>query len=367
MNPGLGIAKVVVKAILFTLLFTLFGCTPAVEQHAGEEGREPPPEEMQYDRLSLPATFVGSIPCEDCERVDIVLNLRPDQIYQLRKTNIASRERVQKVESQMRNWRFSRDGRMIILGKQKGMLKTYVVTDDNTLVFLESEGERGTEPIRYNLTRSPGYDPFGDSVKIRGMFSASEGGAVIQECSSGKVFRVARSGEYEQAVKEYLRLPHNPGEPLLLSFSGKLEGTGQVGDLGEMITIDEYNQLYLNRNCLGESVNASLTGTVWTLETIGGRQTTSFKYREPPYLIMSRDDSVEGFGGCNEIKGNFLVRGDVLLFERTIQTRMACLNGNELESLFFEVLDEAEFFSIEADKLTIMDQDGDVMATFTGG
>jgi|GEM_PF-1652670 len=366
MNPGLRSVKSVLGGILYTLLLTLLGCAPAGEQQVVEEVREPPVQDMQYDRLNLPATYVGSIPCADCERVDIVLNLRPDQLYQLRKTNIANRGLVQKVESQMRNWRFSRDGRMIILGKQKGMLKTYVVADENTLVFLESESERGTEPIRYNLTRSPSYDPFGDSVKIRGMFSAVEGGAVIQECSSGKVFNVARSGEFEQAVKEYLRLPHNPGEPLLLSFSGKLEGTGQLGEVGELITIDEYNQLYLNRNCLGESVNASLTGTVWTLESIGGRQTASFKYREPPYLIMRRDDTMEGFGGCNEIKGNFLVRGDVLLFERMIQTRMACLNGNELESLFFEVLDEAEFFSIEADKLMIMDQDGDVMATFSG-
>lgn len=361
MNPGVWVV---------ILLLVLSGCAPVNDKNMEETGMEgqPPPsaaESMMLNRLSLPATFVGSIPCEDCLRVDMVLNLRPDMLYQLRKTYM-TRQGVLRVESQMRNWRYSSEGRMIILGKQKGMLKTYVVADQNTLVFLDVESEQGAEPIQYDLTRTQNYDPFRDNVKMRGMFSADESGATVAECSSGKVFGVSRQGEFETTVKEYLRLPHNPGEALLLSFEGTLNGTAEVESAAELITVNEFKRFYLNRNCLGQAVKASLTDTVWSLRSIGNRETNTFKYRSAPYLIMRRDNSLEAFGGCNTILGSYLVRGDVLLFDRMSQARVACFEGIELESLFLEVLDEAEFFKIEAQTMQLLDQDGDVLATFTG-
>ncbi len=364
MNPGGRRASRGVTLWVSIFLMMLWGCSPVADEVAEGQLQEPSSQYVQYTRLSLPATFVGSIPCEDCVRVDIVLNLRPDQLYQLRKTYISSGQRVKKVESQMRNWRYSSDGRMIILGKQKGMLKTYVVADDNTLVFLELESERGKDPITYTLTRSPGYDPFSDSVKMLGMFSLSESGGTIIECSSGEVFSVSRSGDFERMAKEYLRMPHNQSEPLLLSFTGTIHGTGE--SFGDSITINDFNRLYLNGNCLGEQQSKSLTDSVWTLETIGNRDMAGYEYRSAPYLILRRDNTLQGFAGCNDISGTYLVRGDVLLFKRMIQTRLACFEGNELESLFLETLDNAELFTIEEETMTILDQNGEVLATFTG-
>lgn len=339
----------------------LCGCTvPPQESDLSPEPEEP----AVYSAVpfTLPATFTGQIPCPDCLRVDITLNLRADSIYQLRKTYQAATGPV-RTESQMRTWRYSPEGNFIVLGKQKGSLKTYVLVDDNRLRFSELESEHEGAGISYELNRKSEIDPFPDTVKIRGMFSVQDGAATLTECSSGNVFPVAVDGDYQTAVQAYANIPHSYGEPMLMSINGKLVQGDAGGEApAEMISIDRFKRYYPNQDCEGNQIRASLTDTVWRLSEIDGEEVSIEEPDKAPYLILGLDRSLSGFGGCNQVTGTYLAKGDLFLVKREIQTRLACPWGVGIENAFISVLDQSETFDIEGTVLQLRDRDDRIRA-----
>jgi len=346
-------------AVLILGLLILAGC--ATQQVA------PVAEPFGLEGLvELPATFSGHIPCDDCDRVDIVLNLRPDSLYQLRKTYQAE-QGVVKVEAQMGLWRFSPDGNLLILGKQKGLLKTYVVTGNDELRFLEWEGTDNKGQIRYSLVRSDTLDPFEDVVKIRGMFLAGDGNAQLSECVSGVSFEVNRDGEFATTLQNYLNTPHDYEEPMLLSILGSVQTGFDPQTDRDSITIDQFRRFYPNRDCEGNTVKAGLTGTYWQLSEIDGMAVTQQDEQEMVYLLFNADKSLSGYGGCNRINGTYLIKGDVFLFNRGDMTRMACRGDMDIENRLLTILDEAETYRIEGTMLTLLDQNEKVRARFQAG
>ena len=317
-------------------------------------------------RVDLPATFTGRIPCDDCERVDIVLNLRPDSLYQLRKTYVQSRGGG-RVEAQMGLWRFSPEENLLILGKQKGLLKTYAVAGNGELRFLDWEGAGNDSQISYNLVRSGTVDRFEDVVKLRGMFWAGEGGAGFAECASGVRFDIEPGGDYQTTFQNYMNTPHDLAEPMLVSILGSVQpGFDPQVDSGSIV-IDQFRRFYPNRDCGGNLIRAGLTGTYWQLSEIDSKQVVVDDDTRMVFLSFNPDTSIHGYGGCNRISGTYLVKGDVFLFNRGPMTRLACRDGMDVENRLLNVLDEAETYAIEGDVLMLKDQNEQVRARFVAG
>ena len=316
--------------------------------------------------VALPATFIGQIPCEDCERVDIVLNVRPDFLYQLRKTYQMG-QGAEKVEAQMGRWRFSSEENLLLLGKQKGLLKTYVVVDNDLLRFVEWEGADNRSQIQYDLVRSLEVDPFTDVVKMRGMFSVREGRASFVECSSSVSFAVDKGAAYETTVQNYMNTPHDLAEPLLLSILANVQGGLEPETGQDRILIDQFRRFYPNRDCEGNTIRASFTGTYWQLVELDGVQLEQKDTGQAPYLTFNPDKTLHGYGGCNKIVGSYLIKGDVFLFNRGAMSRLACPEGMDLENLLIEILDESESYRVDGDALMLIDQSEKVRARFVAG
>ena len=307
----------------------------------------------------LPATFTGQIPCPDCLRVEITLNLRPDSIYQLRKTYQAEHGPL-KVESQLGRWRFAEDGSFIILGKKKGALKSYEIRDNNRLKFVGLESVEVASQIDYNLLRKPEVDPFTDSVKLRGMLSYESGRAVIIECTSGQSFPVTGTAEYRRLVQSYLNTPHSYAEPLLVSIQGKLV---KVASGAEQIIVELFKRFYPEKDCEGNPTKANLTGTTWRLIEVDGQQVTPNEKMQQPYFILDpKEKKWQGVGVCNSIHGTYLVKGEIFLIKRLISTRMACPEDMDVETSFIRALDSTETYQIKGDLLQLLDQEGKTKA-----
>lgn len=317
-------------------------------------------------RVELPATFTGQIPCDDCDRVDIDLKLRPDSLYQLRKTYISG-QKTEKVDAQMGLWRFSPDENLLILGKAKGLLKTYVVVGNDELKFLEWEGTDNVTQIHYRLVRSAGQDAFEDVVKIRGYFRARDGRAYFTECASGTRFEVEQTGDSATTYQNYMNTPHDVDEPMLLSILGSVQTGFDPQTDQDTIVIDQFRRFYPNRDCDGNMIRASLTGTYWQLSEIDGTQVVQDDVKDMVYLNFNPDKSLDGFGGCNRITGTYLIQGDVVLFNRGAMTRLACREGMDAENRLLDLLDAAETYRIEDDMLMLMDQNEQVRARFVAG
>ena len=309
--------------------------------------------------FSLPATFTGDIPCQDCLRVDITLNLRPDTIYQLRKT-YHSEAGPLKVESQLGRWRFSEKGKFVILGKTKGSLKSYTVTDQNHLKFVGLETVDDNSQIEYVLVRSLDVDPFTDSVKLRGMLKYESGKAVMTECTSGQSFPVTGDAEYQRLEQTYLNTPHDFAQPLLVSMKAQL-----VKDASgvEEIIVDDFKRFYPDQDCDGNPTSSNLTGTIWSLNELEGQSIDSGgKGQQLFFSLDSKENTLSGTGICNKFSGTYLVKGEVFLIKRLISTRMACPSEVDIESSFLKALDVTETYQITGDLLYLRDQNGKTRA-----
>jgi len=309
-------------------------------------------------------TFKGTIPCEDCLRVDITLNLRPDTIYQLRKTYITE-QGADTVESQTGKWRYEPKDRLVILGKEKGALKTYLLEETlDRLLFVDWEGADATSQIQYALERSEKTDPFNDIVKIRGMFSIIGGNATLKECSSGVDFMVRKEKHYTIAAQNYLNTPHERNKPVLISILGRMAGNGNSTN---EIIIEQYRKFYPNKDCDGNKTRSSLTGTYWMPIEIDNQNWSDLSGGSSAFLLLNADNSFESYSACNKITGTYLVKSEVLLINREVGVRLACPDGMEKETLFIEALDDSETYRIDEDILELIDQNEKVRARFLAG
>ncbi len=316
--------------------------------------------------MQLPATFSGEISCPDCERVEITLNLRPDFIYQLRKTYHGT-EGVLKVESQMKRWRYVADDNLIVLGKKKGAMKTYAVTGPDQLRFIDLEGEPEEKQINYTLSRQDALDPFPDTVKMRGMYTFADNVGLFTECSSGLSFTVDSLGDSFILEKKYVNTPHSQGEALLVSFSGKLKhrpGDAESKDV-EYIEVVHFRKIYPDQDCSGTQLKNKVVGINWRVIEIGGEPVaTDSGVKTPFFFLESKGNRVKGFAGCNRFFGTFLMKGDVFVFNKIASTRMACQKGTILENNFFGALDKTEAYKLEKNLLILLDRNDGVTGKF---
>lgn len=261
----------------------------------------------------------------------------------------------------MGKWLYRAEGNYLILGKEMGRLKTYVLEDLNRLSFVEWQGSGNDAQIQYELIRAPAPAPFDDIVKIRGMFAVSNREATLMECSSQVTFPLSPDGEFNTALQHYMNTPHDADRPLLVSILGRL-----VQHNREELVIEQFRKFYPDSDCRGNKVKTSLTGTHWQPIEIQGRRWSEMTDRAA-HLLLKQDKSMEGFSGCNKISGTFLVKGDVLLINREPLTRIACPGSMEGENRLISVLDDVESYRIEEDILELIDQNDQVLAKFLAG
>jgi heat shock protein HslJ len=73
---------------------------------------------------------------------------------------------------------------------------------------------------------------------------------------------------------------------------------------------------------------------------------------------------VTGFGGCNNLTGSYEVKGDTMTISRVASTRMACLQGMEIEGALFKVIEQVRSWKIAGEHLELYDASGNVLARF---
>jgi heat shock protein HslJ len=101
--------------------------------------------------------------------------------------------------------------------------------------------------------------------------------------------------------------------------------------------------------CASNAPHTSLSGTSWAVESIAGQAVSG-------PTIEFAEDRVSGTGGCNRFFGGYSVDGDRLTFSAVGSTRMACEEEiMRREDAFFAVLNEAQNFRRDGDRLVIRD------------
>ena len=114
----------------------------------------------------------------------------------------------------------------------------------------------------------------------------------------------------------------------------------------------------------------ALTGTTWTLDTIGGGGDTvsSVLAGTQVTLTLQGDGSFGGNAGCNGFGGTYTQEGDTLALRDIAATAMACEDTGVMdqEGVVLDLLGQAASFSIEGARLTLSDAGGVFLLGFTG-
>ncbi|MEJ2486931.1 MAG: META domain-containing protein [Anaerolineales bacterium] len=111
---------------------------------------------------------------------------------------------------------------------------------------------------------------------------------------------------------------------------------------------------------IGAQNAAELDGTSWVL--FAYRNTTPIEAAKP--TIAFTDGEVSGSASCNQYGGSYQVDGDKISFSAMFMTEMYCMEPEgvmEQESLYLEMLGNAESFELSEGQLMIFMADGETL------
>jgi heat shock protein HslJ len=98
-----------------------------------------------------------------------------------------------------------------------------------------------------------------------------------------------------------------------------------------------------------------LEGRDWVLTRIEGQAVAAS--RPPSLRVDGAAGKVAGFSGCNRYTGSATVSGAKLKFGPLAGTRMACVDGMELEQRYLTLLAQTDRYRIEGDTLLLLSGD----------
>lgn len=114
------------------------------------------------------------------------------------------------------------------------------------------------------------------------------------------------------------------------------------------------------------STEATLLGNRWNLETLGGKPYHLPDGVEKPYIQVSGDGALSGFGGCNRLMGSVKAEGQSVEFPGLGGTKMLCPAVQDVEHAFMDALRKTAHYRIQGDQLTLEGSSGE-LATLSKG
>jgi len=103
-----------------------------------------------------------------------------------------------------------------------------------------------------------------------------------------------------------------------------------------------------------EAATATLSGRRWTLRFLKGKAIEGSDAAPHPFLEFSEGPEmvITGNGGCNNFRGAYKLAGQQIDISPMARTRMSCPRLR-LENSFMQVLERAEQFEIQGERLTL--------------
>jgi copper homeostasis protein (lipoprotein) len=139
--------------------------------------------------LLLPGTFAGDLPAASGPGIRHVLDLWPDQVFQLRRVRLGGGP----TEDRLGRWHVDPDRRALVLD---GAEAQFEIQGDGTLRLLDREGRRIESTLPHTLARQDGFAPFEPRLSLRGMFLYFADAARFTDCASGRSWPVAMEGDF---------------------------------------------------------------------------------------------------------------------------------------------------------------------------
>jgi copper homeostasis protein (lipoprotein) len=359
------------------LLFTTDQAYPVLTRGHGKEAQlllrmvkasKPANKPAQAAPLgSLPASFIGELPCADCPGIRYQVNLFPDRAFFSRMTYLGRGDEGNLDD--IGSWIVSSDRSTILLKGGREASAMLRIKDGNTLRMLDVEGRDIESPLNYDLHRTKDIEPLEPRAAMRGMYRYFADAGWFTECLTRRKWPVAQEKDNASLESIYVKARLTPGEELLVNLEGqvamrpKMEGQGAQPTL----VVERFIDLSPGETCGARFSSVPLESTYWKLVRLGGKSiTVTPKQREPYFVLDSKTKRIAGFGGCNRFTGTYQQNGDRLTLGKMAMTFMACPEEMETERDFVGVLEQTKSWKILGDRLELFDSGGSFLARLQG-
>ncbi len=308
----------------------------------------------------LPASFSGVLPCADCEGIRYQLDLRPNEVYFLRRIYLGAGKRA--AFDDVGRWSLASDGQVLVLRGGREAPEMFSVVSAELLRKRDLEGREIESDLPYDLAREASYAPLAPRLRLRGMFTYLVDAAVFVECESGLSLPVAMAEEYLALERAYLEA--DGGAPMLALVAARIEPRPRMEGEGtvESLVVERFERLAPGETCGAGGATAELVGTTWTLVLLGAESVVVAEGGQEPHLILDAEGRVQGSGGCNRLMGGYATAGADLTFTPLAMTRMACPDGADVEPRFVAALEATRRWRILGRQLELYDDGGELLA-----
>lgn len=314
--------------------------------------------------LQLPASYRGSLPCNECAGTDVQLDLWADGVFHLdRHDGPGDTPAVDEVG----RWR--RDpgtSNLLLYGGREAPLQFRIV-DQRTLRALDLRSQPAAPGSEFDLRTNGSMSPADLRLRLHGMVIQVSGVLRFEECLTGRTYPLAHELGYAALQGEYLALSQAAlGEPILASFDG---GIGQRqplagGATGPAVIVRRLTGLWPGQSCERAMSHASLSNQYWRIDRLRAVRVATQQEASGDMFVMLR--GVEGgyvaSAGCGRYSGAYRVEGTGIAFESpaTVPACPESLRGRQQQLL--DALASASRWAIQGQVLELFDAAGNSLA-----
>ena len=200
--------------------------------------------------ITQPVSYKGIVPCSDCEKIELVLTLRPDQVFFLRKDYQHLPKRKLDRQLEIGGWKLTEDGKNILLKRSNNSAQTLAIKSAKQLEILNAEGKKIAGNNSYLMTQiNPALKPV-ESMSMQGMYFEKNGRGYWQDCQSEVTWPVARAGDYVKLSKQYNAMNKRTSAVLTI-FTGHITlREDDISETDEILVVDKFEKLENRFSCL---------------------------------------------------------------------------------------------------------------------
>ena len=203
-----------------TLLFTTDTAYPVLTRGAGDSvnivmikvpAARPAPPPPNSHGLELPQSFVGVLPCADCEGIRHHVDLWADGVFHMRREWLKGEESL--TRDDLGQWTGAEDRAALILRGGAEAPMVFEVTGPATLRATDIDGNTIVSDLPYDLEGTGALEPTDIQTFMNGEVIYMADAMVFQECLTGRTYPVAMEADYLPLEQAYLANRSAPGAP----------------------------------------------------------------------------------------------------------------------------------------------------------
>lgn len=161
---------------------------------------------------------------------------------------------------------------------------------------------------------------------------------------------------------------------VIILFSSVISGCQIFGDdtgASGTLTLEPHGASEMPADPTGEgprasqASNAQIENIHWILVRLRDRAILPDIGNSQVYIrLLPQGNMMEGFGGCNRVRGHYEMGGEDIRFTSLTRTRKVCPERMEKEEAFIKALEMATKWNIAGESLELRSNSGEVLGRF---